>query len=686
MKMSGEDPSGWADVKYANGIQAILMKNDGSGFIYYPSGRVAVCINKELGYTGTSFFYEDDKRSTLLCYFDVHAVGFALCNLGRKSCRAPNCKCDGYQQSVHQVREHAQLVHCRKCVHVEAEHSSGDKLVAGKKLLKLLDENGNVARHWVWETALSEPLEIKLNRSMRFTLYNRQHMEVTFRNEEIERTFEVGQRFKRTDSYLDKSRSDGLGRLEIDLNSTKYPSLRDRQSLLGTKQARTLTADLFQHAELGQFVGAMDTMTRGIKKGNWGVKPYFEKPNRLAQSLPNLGRPGSTHGSVASRNASRSRLDLSSSASATNLASTMQFLNESIQGAATLKRMSTVEIKEQVNRLNPALSRSSILTCSSGRYSAEIPLPAHLHPSLRKLDTVTHKQLDAYLSSSNVADKLVVLCCLASWHPQCRQAEQFLEVVNAELHDRQKRSSETCSFILVKTDASESRLLVERYNLHCLPMYLMFYNGRLVYADTMGGQSVKLLYAMDTRPRVLLLEHSAKDQLQAEKVLRRTGLQWDLASSVKDALTLVRHQSYGLVLACHPLSDVELAPLLYALQSQGRGGTSVAIISMLPLGYPVPQPPSTSTGSIITDFIAKPLRQHRLEALMSRWKDTTHKRERESHIGLTRESFLSQLESSLRDGQRGVFLPASFKFGHKLTVELGCEQLKKHLSNFGLQS
>lgn len=60
---------------YASGARASVFKADGSGFIYYPSGRVAVykgIIDERSRY----YVYGDDARSTPLGAVDEHAVGF----------------------------------------------------------------------------------------------------------------------------------------------------------------------------------------------------------------------------------------------------------------------------------------------------------------------------------------------------------------------------------------------------------------------------------------------------------------------------------------------------------------------------------------------------------------------------------------------------------------------------------
>lgn len=62
---------------YPSGRLASFFKEDGSGFIYYPSGLVAVCKGVVDG-RGRYYLYGDDRRSTPLGAVNEHGVGFFL--------------------------------------------------------------------------------------------------------------------------------------------------------------------------------------------------------------------------------------------------------------------------------------------------------------------------------------------------------------------------------------------------------------------------------------------------------------------------------------------------------------------------------------------------------------------------------------------------------------------------------
>lgn len=74
---SRDETSGEDTALYASGARALEFKADGSGSIYYPSGRVAVCKEVVDG-QGRYYIYGDDSRSTPLGAVNEHAVGFFL--------------------------------------------------------------------------------------------------------------------------------------------------------------------------------------------------------------------------------------------------------------------------------------------------------------------------------------------------------------------------------------------------------------------------------------------------------------------------------------------------------------------------------------------------------------------------------------------------------------------------------
>lgn len=123
---------------------------------------------------------------------------------------------------------------------------------------------------------------------------------------------------------------------------------------------------------------------------------------------------------------------------------------------------------------------SAVLKGASGRYR----LGAGAKSARAKLRLVPARGFDAFVASGADQDTLLVVCCLASWLPQANRAEQWLEALNGELAaERAAAPGVSPPFSLAKFDMSASRLLRERYNINTMPMYLMYFRGRLAYAS-----------------------------------------------------------------------------------------------------------------------------------------------------------------------------------------------------------
>lgn len=68
---------------YPSGARGLIFKPDGSGFVYYSSGRVAVC-KAVVDRRGRYYLYGDDPKSTPLGAVNEHAVGFFLGSSGTR--------------------------------------------------------------------------------------------------------------------------------------------------------------------------------------------------------------------------------------------------------------------------------------------------------------------------------------------------------------------------------------------------------------------------------------------------------------------------------------------------------------------------------------------------------------------------------------------------------------------------
>lgn len=193
--------------RYANGKLAVELHTDGTGFAYYPSGAVAVCVSAVDDLKRKHFFYDSDRASTLIACVDEHAVGFAEDRTPRGS------------------------------------PSRGSKLVLTRDGGMRVDERGNVAQEWRWDQAQqqqqqqqqpsappTEPIMVQLNKHLALRFESRHSISVHFKCQHVHREFHCGLRLRRPDTYLDKAQPRRVGQPRGKVNVVPHaPSLLARQ-------------------------------------------------------------------------------------------------------------------------------------------------------------------------------------------------------------------------------------------------------------------------------------------------------------------------------------------------------------------------------------------------------------------------------------------------------------------------
>jgi len=338
----------------------------------------------------------------------------------------------------------------------------------------------------------------------------------------------------------------------------------------------------------------------------------------------------------------------------------------------------------------------------------------------KKLARVRGEDFERYVTENAPANHLVVVACLRKDDLTCRKAEQTLEKLNGyickaknqsdRVDDRTKRFE-----LVVKFEMSESNFLRRRYNIQTLPMILMYYGGKLVYGGTMGGVPIKIRSKRE-RPPLLLYERRAKDQIAAEKILRKLNLEWDLASDVRSIHHHCRIRerfSVALISVDDSSSDDvgKIVSLFRTSKKATRRRPLVAVVlpsgtveySKRPLfdekGKRIGKQrrvSSTSSGdglplsclkTRILDrptsqqlrgahyAVQKPLTAATIDALRRLWmrqefcdSPTTAPDEPPADLGMSMERMLAKMREALDDGEKGRFLDStqSASFGASL--------------------
>lgn len=186
------------ELKYENGqIGAELLEN-GSGFLYYPNGSVAVAISEVSSYQNAFYAYDKNRRGTILLGFDELANGFAT-TTSRKGTDIKN------------------------------------RVIVSSKNGCLVSEEGKIIHEWLWDrNAINcgkEPpssIQTELNENLKLIFKDRTHITLEFKCESISRTMDLGAKTRRTDNYLEHSKREVGGHL---IPQIDYVSLKERQSI-----------------------------------------------------------------------------------------------------------------------------------------------------------------------------------------------------------------------------------------------------------------------------------------------------------------------------------------------------------------------------------------------------------------------------------------------------------------------
>ncbi|KAF0714783.1 Aste57867_3689 [Aphanomyces stellatus] len=520
------------NIKYPTGEQAVLLDDLGCGFCYYETGRVAVCVSKVNALQKRFYFYESSSPPFIwTCPDDDHPLD-----------------------------SRTKLLLCSIDEHVgSAGRPDGTKLVLTKDGAILSDAKHDIIKTWRWDvhaqnagTPPSEPITIQLNECVTFKFVTRKHIVVKFVNTGVSLEFQCGEKLKRDDTYLQHSQriSHGpqRGKLLVD---THHPTLIQRQkqievaSLEKRSKQHPRSQDL-SHAQIKQVVQSLEHSFDAYE--GCQVTPYCTGPwlqdahNQTLAELPVLPKTGFEVG----KEPTIYGHDMQPH-------SPMHVL-ETLQDSDG-QWLSSLDIRERLEKANPILPRTAVLCNASGRYSVDIQVPGgSAAPEGKRLDRVAAHHLDEYLKDECPLDQLVVVACLREDDRLSRHAEKVLELVNEILADSQGDLSShvlpqslvagivNCKYRLVKLDMAESREIARRFRIHATPTFLMFFEGKLVAVSSLGGlalriapttKNVHLTHRMDQPPRTLLVQAAAKQQVHNEKILRKELFQWDLALSAE---------------------------------------------------------------------------------------------------------------------------------------------------------
>ncbi len=361
-------------------------------------------------------------------------------------------------------------------------------------------------RSWPWEAPIGsswtpdipEEWTFALNQYLSFSATSRQDMRLTFKCDSITMDFDVGEIRKRKEgNYMETQFfagrvRDGPSRGKVILTVPKViDSYRSTSELAQTSEAGDA-------AELTATMGSMDlsktldqchSWTKSAKAGKHAVMPFVEPKamDALRSTVPN---PNASFGDDIEPDRHHVCGGGHNITAQGKQPATMQVFNDGVVLGMGDYHGST------------KLDRSFSL--NSGRYKQ----PLHSRPTTRKkLQLIKTKNFDHFINKVVPPTQLVLVAVLESYTAASRQTEGMLETkwgalmaaaapklaasATAEEIAAAKPDVDKLPVRIVRFEHSESRLLIDRYNFHATPMFLMYFGGNLVFASgTLGRDGI----------------------------------------------------------------------------------------------------------------------------------------------------------------------------------------------------
>lgn len=190
---------------YENGQVALRFHEDGTGFIYYPCGSVALCASEASSYQKKFFAFDKNRKNTNILAIDENGVGF----------------CSGSKRK--------DLI--GSCPDMALTKIGG----------VITSPQGYITHTWKWDpkaqnsgTPPSGTTVFPLNEHISLLFTNKFDMTIKFEYGPVKYELDAGVKFKRVDSYLDHAKKALGGKL---LPHIPQVTLRDRQEKFGKEMA-----------------------------------------------------------------------------------------------------------------------------------------------------------------------------------------------------------------------------------------------------------------------------------------------------------------------------------------------------------------------------------------------------------------------------------------------------------------
>ena len=361
---------------------------------------------------------------------------------------------------------------------------------------------GDLEKIWSPAKPLKEPIELELTSGILLKFTSRLKISARLSAQGLTEDYLFGESpAAQEGNYLQKSLGvikmgpeRGKHMLDVDACRESARMLRELRELramkeLGAKQTITTEDTMQKHPPLRPIVASTEALKASVARGEWNVEVYNSKAkmrDTLGDSLPTLRMSEET---IRGANPHSKTLE--------GMAATNPETYKSLVPEGTGLYHGEGGDNSQKKG---ALPLTAVLKANSGRYRYRSE--ENYRTPRKRLRELKFASYDTYLKEEAPKGSMVVVCCLAGWLPQSKRMEPVLEMLNGEMHEHAKAREKAVSgtrppdpsaaaggpMLLCKYEMSEHRFLRDRHNINTLPMFLMYYDGKLCYANsTLNG-------------------------------------------------------------------------------------------------------------------------------------------------------------------------------------------------------
>ncbi|GLC33165.1 hypothetical protein PLESTB_000363600 [Pleodorina starrii] len=325
------------------------------------------------------------------------------------------------------------------------------------------DKKGNVVQRGKFPRVSNEVITLEASECIKVRFTNRQNIVAVFSAGDCVREWQCGEAPRRSEGpYTAKVvGTQSGGKLELDV-----AAIRQRQQSMGNVYVSPGPhAVETERPGVGSLKKALRRMDPACALAST-VTDLRCLDSRLAQiDTMGLGGLGSS-----SSSSSRVLYGTARSASAGALLGSTGSGGSGGGGGGRLEDFGSPELSKTQQRFAAALMR---------------PVEVKYKARRAKLPVMRLRDVDAQvLGAGAPADVLFVLVVLADWNPVCARVEAQVQAAHGSLSEEAaaRSGSESARIKMFKVDASEGNTLQDRYGFRTVPMFLLFYQGKLVAA------------------------------------------------------------------------------------------------------------------------------------------------------------------------------------------------------------